>query len=141
MLIDLLNIMNNDANASDIENQITKNSMAIRLKQKHSSAKISEIRAKYQVEEEKIRNKIDSLDEENSSKEYEDLMTELKELRDMEDDEVEAEENAATDYETDIQLENDNLSTRLEAMKADTESLKELHQKNIEDLKGKIQIL
>ncbi len=139
MLIDLLNIMNNDANASDIENQITKNSMAIRLKQKHSSAKISEIRAKYQVEEEKIRNKIDSLDEENSSKEYEDLMTELKELRDMEDDEVEAEENAATDYETDIQLENDNLSTRLEAMKADTESLKELHQKNIEDSFGYFQ--
>ena len=139
MLIDLLNIMNNDANASDIENQITKNSMAIRLKQKHSSAKISEIRAKYQVEEEKIRNKIDSLDEENSSKEYEDLMTELKELRDMEDDEVEVEENAATDYETDIQLENDNLSTRLEAMKADTESLKELHQKNIEDSFGYFQ--
>ena len=139
MLIDLLNIMNNDANASDIENQITKNSMAIRLKQKHSSAKISEIRAKYQVEEEKIRNKIDSLDEENSSKEYEDLMTELKELRDMEDDEVEAEEIAATDYETDIQLENDNLSTRLEAMKADTESLKELHQKNIEDSFGYFQ--
>ena len=40
------------------------------MKQKQSSAKISEIRAKYQVEEEKIRNKIDSLDEENSSKEY-----------------------------------------------------------------------
>ena len=139
MLIDLLNIMNNDANASDIENQITKNSMAIRLKQKHSSAKISEIRAKYQVEEEKIRNKIDSLDEENSSKEYEELMTELKELRDMEDDEVETEENAATDYETDIQLENDNLQTKLEAMKADKESIKELLQKNIEDSFGYFQ--
>ena len=47
--------------------------------------------------------------------------------------------DAATDYETDIQLENDNLSTRLEAMKADTESLKELHQKNIEDSFGYFQ--
>ena len=139
MLIDLLSIFSLDANESDTENQITSNSMCIRLKQKQSSAKISEIRAKYQVEEEKIRNKIDSLDEENSSKEYEELMTELKELRDMEDDEVETEENAATDYETDIQLENDNLQTKLEAMKADKESIKELLQKNIEDSFGYFQ--
>ncbi len=136
MLIDLLNIMNNDANASDIENQMVTNNMRINLKHKQSSAKISDIHAKYQVEEERIRNEINSLDEENSSLEYQDLMAELKELRDMEDDEVEVEENAATDYETQLQLENDNLSSRLEAIKSDNESLKELHQKNIEDSFG-----
>ena len=42
MLIDLLNIMNNDANASDIENQMVTNNMRINLKHKQSSAKISD---------------------------------------------------------------------------------------------------
>ena len=136
MLIDLLNIMNNDASANEIETQMTKNSMAIRLRQKQSSSKISEIHAKYDVEKERIRNEINSLDDDASSDEYQDLMSELNDIKDAEEREVEVEENAANDYETGVQLENDNLSTRLEALKADNESLKEMHQQNIESSFG-----
>ena len=132
MLIELLNIMNNDAAANELETQMTKNSMSIRLRQKQSASKISDIHAKYDVDKERIRNEINSLDKEAAIDEYQDLMSELNDLKDAEEREVEVEENASSDYETGLQLENDNISTRLEALKADNESLKETHQQNIE---------
>ncbi len=132
MLIELLNIMNNDAAANELETQMTKNSMSIRLRQKQSASKISDIHAKYDVDKERIRNEINSLDKEAAIDEYQDLMSELNDLKDAEDREVEVEENASNDYETGLQLQNDSISTRLEALKADNESLKETHQQNIE---------
>ena len=132
MLIELLNIMNNDAAANELETQMTKNSMSIRLRQKQSASKISDIHAKYDVDKERIRNEINSLDKEAAIDEYQDLMSELNDLKDAEEREVEVEENASNDYETGLQLQNDSISTRLEALKADNESLKETHQQNIE---------
>jgi len=132
MLLELLNIMTNDATADNIETQMTKNSMSLRLKQKQSAAKISDIHAKFDVEKQAIRSEINSLDDEASSNEYENLMSELNELKAEEEQAVEIEEQASNDYETRIQLENDNLGSRLEAIKADNESLKEMHQQEIE---------
>ena len=136
MLADLLGIFNNDAAASDMELQILKNQESIRLRQKQSSSKISEIHAKYDVEKERIRSEINSLDEDVSSDEYQDLMAELNEIKDAEEREVETEENESSDFETELQVQNDNITSRLEALKADNESLKEMHQQNIESSFG-----
>ena len=136
MLLDLLNIMTNDATIEEMEGQITRNSMNLRLKQKISAQKISDIHNKFKEEKDKIRNEISNLDKTAINNEYQDLMAELNELKDEEEQAVEREEQEAKDYEERVQLENDGLETRLEALRADTQSLKEFSQDSIKDSFG-----
>ncbi len=132
MFAELLNKMTNGLVENDLEAQQINNSMTIRIVQKTAAAKISEIHSRYDVEKEQVRNEINNLDDKAASNEYEDLMAELNDLKSEEEREVEAVEQQANDRETAIQLENDNLSTRLEAMKADDEAIDEALQKDIE---------
>ena len=134
MLLDLLNIMTNDATIEEMEGQITRNSMNLRLKQKISAQ--SDIHNKFKEEKDKIRNEISNLDKTAINNEYQDLMAELNELKDEEEQAVEREEQEAKDYEERVQLENDGLETRLEALRADTQSLKEFSEDSIKDSFG-----
>ena len=135
MLTEQSTILFNDALAEDLKNQITSNSLTLRLKQKHSSNKIQEIHQQYNAEEEYIRNEMKEIDD-TTSNEYMDLMAELKDLQEEEDQAVEQIENESADYETGVQMENDDLETRLEAVKSDTESFEEALKQNIEKTFG-----
>ena len=131
MFIELLTILTQDAMVEDVTNQITDNTMDLRLKQKYQSDAIAQIHAKYNLEEELIRDEIENLDD-KSGEEYAELMEELQELKDMEDQEVKAEEEKASDYELRMQLENDNLETRKEAMEKNIEAFQEALNQSIE---------
>ena len=131
MFVELLTILTQDALIEDVTNQITDNTMDLRLKQKYQSNAIAQIHDKYNLEEELIRDEIDKLDD-KSGDEYEDLMRELQELKEMEDQEVKAEEEKASDYETKMQLENDNLEVRKEAMEKNVEAFQEALNQSIE---------
>ena len=64
----------NEARAETITNELTDNSMDLRLLQKHTSAEVDEIRAQYAPEEERIRNEIEGLDKTENKDEYQDLI-------------------------------------------------------------------
>ena len=115
MLTEQATILLNDAAANDITNQMTDNTLNLRLKQKYSSNTISQIHSKYDQEEQLIRDEINAL-EDKSGNEYEELISELKELKEEEDAEIEKTEEESNDYETHIELENAQLETRLEAI-------------------------
>ena len=138
MLTEQATILLNDAAANDITNQMTDNTLNLRLKQKYSSDTISQIHSKYDQEEQLIRDEINAL-EDKSGNEYEELISELKELKEEEDAEIEKTEEESNDYETHIELENAQLETRLEAIKTDNESYKECLEGNIEKSFGYFQ--
>ena len=113
----------NTARSEDLTNQMTENSMLLRLLQKYASNAIQDIQNNYAPEKERIRNEIESLDKKESRLEYEDLINELKELKDEEEAEIEAVEEAIAQKEEEINLENDMLETQLEAVEADGEMI------------------
>ena len=127
-----------DAMLNELNNQVTDNSMDVRLLQKYSSDEVSKINHKYALEEEMVRNEINQLDEKSGS-EYDDLMAELKDLKDAQDKELERVEEKNEDAESAKTLENDNLEVRAEAIRADKEALEEAMQKEIEDEFGYFQ--
>ena len=135
----LLSILQYEAEASDLQSQILKETMSKNLKHKQSSAVISQIRNRYSSEKEKIRNQIKSLDTSSASEEYSKLMAELNEIRDNEERDITQEEEAATEYENTIQLHIDNDQTRLEAINADLEQFKETNQENVKEEFGYFQ--
>ena len=69
MLTEQATILLNDAAANDITNQMTDNTLNLRLKQKYSSDTISQIHSKYDQEEQLIRDEINAL-EDKSVNEY-----------------------------------------------------------------------
>lgn len=117
---------------NDLEAQITNNSQDLRLKQKHSSADSAEVNANYAADAELIRNEMNSLDDKTGA-EYEELMAELKELQDDRDRQLTEIEEAATDYQNKIDIENDTLQTQLEAVNADIKGFEEARDQDIED--------
>lgn len=123
------------AKKADLTNQVTFNSLTLRLKQKHSANDVNEIHHKYGVEEEMIRNEMKGLDDKTGN-EYFELMSELQELRDEEDQMVTQAEQASKDYETQIELENAGLETQIQAIAADLEGLEEMRKENIEKVFG-----
>ncbi|MBQ8635809.1 hypothetical protein IJ425_06625 [bacterium] len=123
----------NDAKAEELTNQITDNSMDLRLCQKYSSNDIQAIHDKYAPEKERIRNEIEGLDKAENKEEYADLIEELKTLRDEEDAEVEAIENEMSEKEENINVENDLLETQLEDVNANTEVFQKMLDESIED--------
>ena len=129
----------NEARAETLTNELTDNSMDLRLHQKHSSKEIADIHAQYAPEKERIQNEIEGLDKIEQQDEYQDLMTELKELREEEEAEVQRVEDETKDYETITQTENEMLEVQLEEVKTTTESFKEMLKQNIEDEFGYFQ--
>ena len=125
--------------AETLTNEQTDNSMDLRLAQKHNANSIEQIRSNYAPEKERINNEIESLDKVEQRDEYQDLMAELKEIKDQEEAEINRKEDEMADYEAGIQLENESLKTRLEAVQAQTDSFKEMLKQNIESEFGYFQ--
>lgn len=121
-----------DAKAEDLTNQITDNSMDLRLSQKYSSNEISKIHANYSQEKEKIRNQIENLDKTENAMEYQSLIEELKDLRDQEDAEVETIENEMSEKEETINTQNDMLESQLEEVKQQSEAFGKMLDEDIQ---------
>ncbi|MBE7708591.1 MAG: hypothetical protein E7Z88_07795 [Cyanobacteria bacterium SIG27] len=132
-------IFTNEARAETLTNEITDNSMDLRLHQKRSSKEISDIHAQYAPEKERIQNEIEGLDKIEQQDEYQDLMTELKDLREEEEAAVKQVEDETNDYETNVQTENEMLEVQLEEVNTTTESFKEMLKQNIENEFGYFQ--
>lgn len=116
-----------------LTNELTDNSMDLRLEQRYSSNDISGIRAEYAPEEERIRDEIASLDKIEQKDEYEDLKAELNDLKEEKEDKIEKVENELNDYETEIQSENETLEVQLEDVNAQKESFEEMLKQNVEE--------
>ena len=129
----------NEAREETLTNELTDNSMDLRLKQQHSSNDVQAIRDKYAPEKDRINNEIQDLDKTEQREEYQDLMTELKELKDQEESEVERVENETNDYETIIQMENENLEVQIEEINSSTETFKEMLKQSVESEFGYFQ--
>ena len=129
----------NEARAETLQAEITDNSMDLRLHQKHSSTEIADVHAQYAPEKERIQNEIAGLDKIEQQEEYQNLMTELKELREEEEAEVQQIEDETNDYETIVQTENEMLEVQLEEVNTTTESFQEMLKQNIEDEFGYFQ--
>ena len=122
-----------------LTNQITDNSMDLRLLQKYASNEIDKIRAKYAPEKERIRDEIADLDKEELRDEYEDLMGELNDIKDNEDAEIARVEEELHQKEEEVNLENDLLQAQLESVNADREGLEEARNERIEEEYGYFQ--
>ncbi len=132
-------IFTNEARAETLTNEITDNSMDLRLHQKRSSKEIADIHAQYAPEKERIQNEIEGLDKIEQQDEYQNLMTELKDLREEEEAAVKQVEDETKDYETIVQTENEMLEVQLEEVNTSTESFKEMLKQNIENEFGYFQ--
>ena len=131
-LTETVTIENNIALVAEWEGQLLRLSQRKRLLQKISSNQITQIHQKYAPRKEEIRNEIKSLDDQRTTGEYQELMNELREIENMESQEVEAAEKEASEQEEDIQLEIDGIESRQEAARKDIESLKETRKENTE---------
>lgn len=137
MFIELLAILTNKAQAESLTNQMTDNSMDLRIRQKYASDEISQINEKYDAEKDLVRNELANTD--NMSAEFDLLMAELNDIEENRDREVKAVEEEINDYETHIQLENDGISTRKQACEANIESFEQALDDNIKDTFGYFQ--
>ena len=134
-----LTIKNLILTEEELTNQMTDNSMDLRLTQKYSSNDIETIRTKYAPEKERINNEIEALDKIEERDEYQDLLTEMKELKEQEEAEITRAEEELSDDETMIQLENETLEVQLEDVKAQKESFQEMRKQNNERIHGYFQ--
>ena len=119
-------------NQANLEAQLIDNKETLALKQKESATKLAEIHFKYNQEESLIRTEMRSLADSKLSTEYYNLLAELEELQNEEEMLATATETECKDYETRIQLENDNIETQIQAVQQDKEALEEMQKKNIE---------
>ena len=129
----------NEARAETLTNELTDNSMDLRLLQKHTSNEIAQIRQQYKPEKDRINNKIEGLDKIEQQEEYQDLLTELRELKEEEEEKIATVEEKLSDQETEFQTENELLEVQLEDINTQTESFKEMLKQNIEDNFGYFQ--
>ena len=124
--------------ANELEAQITNNLESVNAAQKYSSNEVAQIHLEANCEEDMIRNEIAALDDQTGD-EYEDLMDEIRELKEEVDDKVEVVENRMSDFETNIQLENDRLEAQLEHCNQNHDAYKELAIQNAQDNAGYFQ--
>lgn len=122
----------NEARSETLTNQITDNSSDLRLLQKYASNDIQNIRDKYAPEKDRIQNEIASLDKIEDRDEYVELATELNDLKEAENREVEKIEKELNEKETEVQFENETLEVQLEAVNADIESFEEMLKEAVE---------
>ena len=122
-----------------LTNEMTDNSMDLRLLQKYASNEIDRIHAKYAPEKERIRSEIEGLDKQEARDEYEDLMGELNDVKDEEEAAVERVEELLHQQEEEINLENDMLQAQLESVNTDREALEEARNQRIEEEYGYFQ--
>lgn len=128
-----------DAKAETLTNELTDNSMDLRLDQKHSSNEVTKIRSEYAPEKERIRNEIKELDKAENPNEYQELLGELNDLKEEEEAKIAKVEDELKEKETQIQSENETLEVQLEDVQTQTESFKEMLKQNIEDEFGYFQ--
>ena len=126
-------IYTNELRAETLTNELTDNSMDLRLLQKHTSAEIDKIRAYYAPEIEQIRNEIENLDKTENKEEYEDLIRELNDIKEEKEQKIAKYEDELSVNETERQSENEILEVQLEDIKAETESFREMLKQNIEN--------
>lgn len=122
-----------------LTNEMTDNSMDLRLLQKYASNEIDKIHSKYAPEKEYIRSEIEGLDKQEARDEYEDLMGELNDIKDEEEAEVARVEEELHQREEEINLENDTLQAQLESVNADKEGFEEARNQRIEEEYGYFQ--
>ncbi len=138
MLGSWITIQNYIAKEQDLQAELTDNSMDLRLKQKYASDEQAGITKEYDMQEDAIQEQMDQIGDKTND-EYQDLMAEMLELKDAEDAELKAIEQAQSDMETQIQNENASLETQLQAVQADREGLEEARKEDIEDQFGYFQ--
>ena len=131
-LTESITIQTNISLAAEWESLLTKLSQQKRLLQKYITNEIAKIHAKYASPKEQIKNEIKNLDDQQTTGEYQELMSELREIENQESQEIDAKEQESSAQEGDIQLEIDGIESRLEAVRKDTESLKETRKQNQE---------
>ena len=129
----------NDARGETLTNEMLDNSETLRLLQKYSSNDIENIKNQYKPEMTRIKNEIDGLDKTEQHEEYQDLLTELNELKQEEEQKIADIEEKLKDQETRIQMENETLEVQLEDINAQTESFEEMLKQNIEKNYGYFQ--
>ena len=116
---------------NDIEFQRLQNSETEQYLHKQSSIEIEELQQKYGQEIKLVRNEMRQ-SEDKTSNEYFDLMSELEELEEERDAEIKRVEDQNADREKLHQVQDANLETRYNAVKADMEGLKEAQKSNIQ---------
>ena len=125
------------AEKNNLEDQLVDNNTSLQLAHKQESAKIENIRFMGDNEEELVRIEMEGLD--TRSEEYEQLLSEINDIRDEEDREIEQIERQSTDFETEIQQENVVIETRLEAINTDLDALGDLKEEHIKEQFGYFQ--
>lgn len=126
------------AQTNDIQNQMTDNSMELRLKHKTFANETTKIHRKYDEEQSMIQNQMDSIDDKTSD-EYKELMSELKDSKDAEDKAVEQVEIKSTEYQDRVDRENAVLTDRLTAITENQEAWDSARKDNIEKTFGYFQ--
>ena len=116
---------------NDIEFQRLMNSESEQYTHKQSSIELENVQDSYNTEIKLVRNEMRAV-EDKTSNEYFDLMSELEELEDERDAEVKRLENEASDKEKKYQVQDTNLETRYNAVKADKEGIEEAQKSNIQ---------
>jgi len=132
-----LTIRSMKAQKADLTAQIIDNQEALLLTQKYSSTETERIGKYFEAEEERI--KLESGDNPDALiAEYTELMDEdtkekIKELKDEKDQIMKTKTEELNQAETIIQIENEQLQTRIQAITADLEGFEEARKQNIEE--------
>ena len=116
---------------NDLEFQRLQNSETEQYLHKQSSAETQGIQNKFDPEVKLIRNEMKASGDKTSN-EYFELMSELQELEDERDAELKRVEDEVSDREKQFQIQDTNLETRYNAVKADKEGLEETQKQNIQ---------
>jgi len=124
---------------NDVEFQLTLNSQEKINHMNQASNDTQKIHDKYGAEEEYIQNEMNDVSEDQTSEEYQDLLSELNSLEEEEDEKVEKIEKEETIYENQVDTENTQLETKLEAMKQDREGFENAREQDIEKTFGYFQ--
>ncbi len=116
---------------NDIEFQRLQNSESERFSSKQSSIEQESIRSKYDPEIKLVRNEMRNM-EDKVGAEYQNLMSELEELEDQRDAEIKRIEDEISDKEKMYEIQDTNLETRYNAIKADKEGIENAQKSDIQ---------
>ena len=116
---------------NDIEFQRLMNSESERYLSKQSLAEEDNIRSQYEPEIELVKNEMKNSND-KASNEYFELMSELKDLEEERDAEIKRIEDEISDREKQFEIQDTNLETRYNAVKADKEGIEEAQKQDIQ---------
>jgi len=116
---------------NDLEFQRLQNSENEQYFGMQSSGEIETIQNNYDPEIKYVRNEMHEAGDKTSNEYYE-LMSELEELQEDRDSEIKRVENETTDREKQFEIQDTNLETRINAVKADKEALEDAQKSDIQ---------